>query len=272
MIGSELVAQLRAGGAEVRAGLHSMDRTQAAASLTVALDLDDPATLPPVLDGVDALFVLGAMGPDQTRQELGAVTAAEAAGVRRVVKLSVWRAPDRLSPVAELHRPVEEALEASSLDWTFLRPNFFMQNFSRQMAGAIASGVIAQPQTTAPISFVDARDVARCAAAVLTGDGHGGRVYDLTGPDALTYDQVAERLSVALQRTVRFVGLTDEQARAAMSERGLPRFQVEALIGVSRAYREGGAEAVTSTVARLTGREPTSLAQFIEDHRGAFGA
>jgi uncharacterized protein YbjT (DUF2867 family) len=164
------------------------------------------------MEGIDAMFLLGAMSPRQTRHELAAITAAQAR-VSQVVKLS---------------------------------------------------------RTTAAISFVDARDVARAAAAVLLSAGHDGRAYDLTGPEARTYEQAAECFSATLGRSVRFVGMTDEQARAAMSERGLSPFHIDALIGVSKGYRDGGAEAVTGDVAQLTGRRPTSLAQFIEDHREAF--
>jgi nucleoside-diphosphate-sugar epimerase len=91
---------------------------------------------------------------------------------------------------------VEEALEASGVAWTFLRTNFYMQNFARQMAEAIKhEGVVAQPETHAAISFIDARDIARVAAHVLTSDGHAKRAYNLTGPEALTYDEAAKAFS-----------------------------------------------------------------------------
>ncbi|MEV4005271.1 hypothetical protein [Actinomadura sp. NPDC049753] len=98
---------------------------------------------------------------------------------------------------------------------------------------------------------------------------HDGRVHALTGPEALTYD-AAGVLSRVLDRPVRFVGLSDADARAAMLERGPPAFHADALIEVSRAYRGGGAETVTTTVRDLTGREPTTFEQFVRDHRSAF--
>ncbi|MEU8122272.1 hypothetical protein AB0C21_26500 [Spirillospora sp. NPDC049024] len=105
---------------------------------------------------------------------------------------------------------------------------------------------------------------------MLTTDGHDGRVHDLTSPEALTYEQAAEVLSRVLDRPVRFVQLSDDEARAAMLERGLPAYHADALIEVSRAYRNGGAETVTTAVRDLTGREPTSFEQFARDHRAAF--
>ncbi|MDL4814183.1 SDR family oxidoreductase [Actinomadura opuntiae] len=273
-VGSALLETLCADGHRVRAAYRAqrdVDRAVGAGRDAVRIDLGEPATLPSALQGVETVFLVGAMGPDQTRQELNLIEAAAVAGVPRVVKLSVWRADEELTPIAALHRPAELALQASGLGYTFLRPNFYMQNFTRQFAASIrTTGRFAQPRAHAPISFVDVRDIARVAAHVLTTDGHDGRVYALTGPEALTYDDAAEVLSRLLDRPVRFVGLSDSDARAAMLERGLPEYYADALIEVSRAYRNGGAETVTTTVRDLTGREPTSFEQFVRDHRAAF--
>lgn len=133
------------------------------------------------------------MSPAQTTHELNMVEAARAVGVR-VVKLSVWRADEGLSPIARLHRPVEQSLVTSGLPWTILRPNFYLQNFLRQPS-IREVGEFSLPLITAPISFIDIGDIARVAARVLTTDGHDGCVYDLTGPEALTYAEAAEGFS-----------------------------------------------------------------------------
>lgn len=275
-VGSALVTELRAMRQPVRAAYHSA-RAAAAAAVdpggdAVALDFAEPDSLRDALQGVEALFLLGAMGAEQTRLELSVVDAARAAAVSRIVKLSVWRADEQLTPIARLHRPVEEALQATGSGWTLLRPNFHMQNFSRQMAAAIRDdGVIAQPVSRAAISFVDARDVAAAAARVLTSGGHEGRVYDLTGPRALSYPQVAETFSAVLGRPVRYLAQSDAQARQGMRARGVPDFHAAALIEVAAAYRDGGAERVTTDLADLTGRPARPLEQFVRDHRSSFG-
>ncbi|WP_028921007.1 SDR family oxidoreductase [Pseudonocardia acaciae] len=273
-VGTALLGELRAGGHPVRAAYHSPAKTAEASANgidAVTVDASDPATLAPALAGVDTVFLLGAMGSDQTTRERNVVETAKANGVERVVKLSVWRADEELTPIARLHRPVERALESSGLAWTFLRPNFYMQNFSRQFAASIRSNrAFAQPASRAPISFVDVRDIARVAARVLTSAGHDGVVYDITGPQALTYDEAAATLTEVLAEPVRFVELTDEQARAAMLQRGLPEFYADALIEVSRAYRDGGAETVTTTVRTLTDRDPVTFERFVRDHRASF--
>ena len=273
-VGSALLGELRACAHPVRAAYRSPAQAAQAVDAgqpAVAVDFSDPATLPPALDSATALFLLGAMSPAQAEQELNVVSAAQAAGIPRVVKLSVWRADEQLTPIARLHRPVEQALESSGLGWTFLRPNFYMQNFSRQMSASIRDdGMLAQPATSAPISFVDISDVARVAARALTTPGHDGKTYDITGPAALTYDQAAATFTQELGRPVRFIGLSDQQARAGMLQRGLPEFYADALLDVSRAYRHGGVGQVTSTVHDLTGQPPVTFTQFVRDHRSAF--
>jgi uncharacterized protein YbjT (DUF2867 family) len=273
-VGSALVPELRRSGHRARAAYHSPERTErarAAGEDAVTIDLSCPASLPPALEGVDAVFLLGAMGPDQTAQELNLVEASLAAGVPRLVKLSVWRCEEELTPIARLHRPVERALEASGLAVTLLRPNFYMQTFARQMGPSIRErGLFAQPSIEAPISFVDARDVARVAARVLTSEGHQGRAYDITGPEALTYAEAAGVMTSVLGRPVTYVALGDEEARSGMLRRGLPGFYADALIDVACAYRRGGAERVTASVRELTGRDPVDLTRFVTDHRDAF--
>jgi uncharacterized protein YbjT (DUF2867 family) len=272
-VGAAVLARLRQSGVPVRAAYHAADRAQAARAAgedAVAIDMDDPTTLGPTLEGVGTLFLLGAFSPRQTERELAVLDAALAARIGCVVKLSVWRADEELTPIARLHRPVERAIEASGVAWSFLRPNFYMQNFA-VAAGAIAGhGVLAQPASDAPIGFVDARDVGRAAAAVCAGDGHAGAIYDLTGPEALTYAEAAEVFTRELGRPVRYVGLSDAEARVAMRQGGMPEFVIDARLSVGATYREGGAEATTPTIAQLTGEPPRTLASYVADHRELF--
>jgi uncharacterized protein YbjT (DUF2867 family) len=189
-VGSALLGELRDAGHAVRGAYHSQQLAALAAEAglnAVTIDLSEPDTLPPALDGADAVFLLAATGPGQSRQELNLIGAAKAAGVQRVVKLSVWRADERLTPIARMHRTGEEALESSGLSWTFLRPNFYMQNFLRLMGRSIReTRSFSPPACSAAIGFVDARDVARAAGRVLVTAGHHGRVYREGGAERVT--------------------------------------------------------------------------------------
>lgn len=273
-VGSALVDQLRKDGHDVRAAYHSpaaTERARAAGRDAVTIDMSDTATLGPALDGVSTVFLLGATSSEQTTRELNVVGSAVRAGVTRMVKLSVWRADEELTPIARLHRPVERGLAESPLRWTLLRPNFYMQTFVRAWAEGIRTrGVFANALIRSPISFVDVADVARVAARILTEDGHDGAAYALTGPEALTFAEAAGVLSRVLGRPVRYDGLSDERARALLTRAGMSPFETEALIDVSRAYRDGGAEAVLPTVHDITGQDPVTFERFAQAHRDAF--
>jgi len=272
-VGSALVAELRAAGHDVRAAYRSPERTAAALRAgtdAVTIDMSRPGTLPPALAGADAVFLLAPAGQAQPGQERNVIEAA-ATGVTRMVKLSIWRADEGLTPTARWHRPGEEMLQSSGLAWTFLRPNFYMQNFTRQTATSIRQArSFTQPAAHAPIAFVDAGDIARVAARVLTTPGHERRTYDITGPQALTYEETAGILSDVLGETVRYTALPDGQAHADMLRAGLAPGHADALIEVSRAYRHGGADRVTTVVRDLTGRAPVSFAEFARRNAAAF--
>ncbi|MGH8773124.1 MAG: NAD(P)H-binding protein, partial [Burkholderiales bacterium] len=198
-VGTALMQELRAAGHKTRAAYHSPPKAEKAkreGREAVLLDFAKPETLPPALAGVEAVFLLGTGVRGQSEGEINVVNAAQAAGVKRLVKQSIWGAANEQFSLAKMHRAVERAVEASGLAWTFLRPNGFMQNFANDMAETIkARGAIYQPAADAQISHIDVRDIARVAARVLTSPGHEGKAYELSGPQALTYGEAANALS-----------------------------------------------------------------------------
>ncbi|MBL7260044.1 NmrA family NAD(P)-binding protein [Paractinoplanes lichenicola] len=217
--------------------------------------------------GADRLFLSCANVPDQVAFECAAIDAAAAAGVKLIVKLS---GPDAnvQSPLIfeQWHGQIEQHLAASGIAHVLLRPRTFMTNL---FAYAPASTLFA-PAGEAAISFVDPRDVADCAAAALTGDGHAGRTYTLTGPAAITYAQIADELSRAIGRTVAYVHVHDDQARAALIDDGLPPFLADAIVAIFRSQRAGSMAGTTADVLRLTGHEPRTFAQFARGHAAVF--
>ncbi|WP_328617038.1 NmrA family NAD(P)-binding protein [Amycolatopsis sp. NBC_00355] len=273
-VGGALVAQLQASGIPFRAAYHSAEDARKAAKEgidAVAVEMAAPSTVRAALDGVSRVFLLGAMSPEQVRNESNVVEAAISAGVEHIVKQSLWRADEELTPIARLHRPVERLLEESAVDWTFLRANFYMQTFSRNWADSIRSAnIFSSPLIRGPIAFVDVADVAAVALRALTEDGHAGKAYALTGPEALTYDQTASVLSDVLGRVITYQGMTNEQALSVLPQFGVPVFEAEALVGVCNFYLDEGAETVTTTVAEITGRPPTSFREFAEANRDLF--
>jgi uncharacterized protein YbjT (DUF2867 family) len=273
-VGRPLVDALAAAREPVRAAYHSADRAREATAAgrdAGTVDYTRPETLAPALDGVRPVFLLGPIGPGHVDREIAVVNAARAAGVDRIVKLSVMRAPDESYSFARIHRPIERAIEESGMAWTFLRPTSFMQNFVNYMAPTVrAQRAVYTTIPDARFNHIDTRDVARVAASVLTSDGHAGQAYTLSGPASFTYRDAAATIGRAIGTPVQVVGVTEADARAGMQSRGTPDVMIDALLDLDRFYREGGADFTTDTVRELTGKAPASFEQFVGDFVDAF--
>lgn len=267
-LGREVVKQLRAADAPFRAACHSVASADAARAQgldVVTIDYGRPETLRAGLKGCDTLFLLGPNLLDQTVLEIAAVDAAKTAGVRRIVKQSVMGVDEDYS-LAHVHRPVERAIEASGLAWTFLRPNSFMQNVLTFMAPTIrADSVFYSASGDARISHIDVRDIAAVAVRALTDPAHDGRAYTLTGPEAVTYDDMAAALSTRLGRTITHVSLAPGDLRAGMLAEGAPEAIADRMLDLERYFREGRASVTTHDVEQVTGRAPGSFAAWLRD-------
>jgi uncharacterized protein YbjT (DUF2867 family) len=234
-------------------------------------DFGRPETLDAALRDVERAFLLTPPTPETTAQQRAFIEAARRAGVRHVVKYSAFGAsPDAPGGFLKWHGDAEEALKASGLAYTMLRPNFFMQNLLGQAAAIAREGRISQPLGDARASFVDTRDVAAVAARVLAAGGHEGRSYDLTGPEALSYHDVAALLSAATDREIAYVPVTPDEFRRGARAAGLPEWFVDALALLNDHLAAGRAAAVTDAVREITGKEPRTFAQFARDHAEAF--
>lgn len=268
-LGSEVLRQLQSSGTPLRAAFHSSDKADDARARGIdaaLIDFDDPDSLGDAFAGCESLFLLGHNAIDQTELELAAVRAARDAGVRHIVKQSVMGAERDDYSLAQVHRPVERAIETSGLSWTFLRPNSFMQNVMTFMSPSIRSeSAFYSASGEARISHVDVRDIAAVAVRALTETGHAGRAYTLTGPDALTYDEIAEALTLAVGRTITHVDLPPNELRYGMLDMGMPEQIADRLLDLERYFREGHASRVTDDVERVTGRAPRRFADYARE-------
>jgi len=234
-------------------------------------DLGDPDSLRAALHGVEQVFLACANHPSQAVWETAAIDVAAAAGVRRVVKLSALGARVG-SPVAFLdaHGRIEAHLRESGLRWVLLQPAFLTSNVLAAADGVRRADSLVLPGTGAKVAMVDPRDVAEVAVAVLVGDGHDGRTYELTGPEAVTFDAVAEQLSIVVGRRIGFMPVPDEAAVAALTEAGAPQWFATNVVAQFRLLRQGVQADVRDTVATLTGQQPRRIAEFLRDHAAAF--
>jgi uncharacterized protein YbjT (DUF2867 family) len=275
--GSEIVKLLSRSGVPCRAMARTLPKSDAARALPgvefVCGDFTDPATLAPVLEGVETALLISSIDPRLPELQGNFVAAARREGVRRVVKFSGLGA-DPASPwrFARWHGDAEKRLEDSGLAFTHLRPNQFMQVYLRFAPTIAAQGKFFAASRDARVSPVDARDIAAVALAVLTRPGHLDRRYEITGPEALTYSEIADRLSMALGRPVTYVDVPLAVARQAVLDSGMPEWFADGQAEQFRLRWAGGQSAVTTVIRDIARRPPTTFAEFARDHAAAFRA
>lgn len=235
----------------------------------VAGDLDRPDGLAAPFAGVDKVYLVSA-GLEGPTLESNAIGAAVRAGVRHVVKLSVVTADRPELTFAKWHARSEDALRASGLAFTMLRPGNFMSN-SLGWSGTIKTdGAVYQPTGTGKWAAIDPADIGAVAAKVLTTPGHEGKAYTLTGPQSLDGAGYAAILSKVLDKPVRFVDVPPEAARAAMSNAGVPAAYVDALLDLLAVMKAGYTDIVTDGVERVLGRPAGSFEDWARRHADFF--
>lgn len=270
-VGSEVLRQAVAAGLQVRAAFQSADKAKAAPPgvATVLMDYSQPETVRAALRDIERVLLVGPPTANVAEMEANLVREAKRSGTRHIVKLSAMGG--RKATFPSLHRDSEVNIEASGIAYTFLRPNGFMQNFVNYNAPTIKSqNAFYAAQGNGAVSHIDIRDIGAAAVKVLAGIGHEGNAYTLTGPEALTNSQVAEKLSRASGRQIQYVDLPPSDMKKALLGAGVPEWSVDALLNLQALYKAGGASSVDPTLEQLIGRKATSFDQFARDYASAF--
>lgn len=261
-------AVLRHATGRVRAGTRSGAPVEGATE-TVRFDLDDADSFAAALADCTAIFVMRPP-PTTTRAPFERLMdAARHAGLRHVVCASVYGAgSSRVLP----HRHMEAAVRASGLPHSFLRPADFMQNLADVHGEPIRStGEIAVPAGRGRSAFVDTDDIGRACAAVLAAPArHDGRGYDLTGPEALTFGEVAEVMTRVLGRAIRYRAISVPGFVLHEVRQGRPAPMALVMAALYTVQRVGRAAPVRPDLERLTGRTPSSLADYVARERSSF--
>jgi uncharacterized protein YbjT (DUF2867 family) len=273
-IGSAAIGELRARGERVRA----LARSGEGAGLPdgveiVAGDLADPASLDAAMSGVDRVFLLCGPNENEVALNRNAIDAAKRAGVELLVRSSILGSDsESASTFVRDHGICDEYLHEAGVEHAIVRPNMFMQNIPESTIPSIGDdGVFYANAGEARISMVDTRDVGAVAGALLAGSSHERGAIDVTGPEALSYHDVATKLSTRLGRPVRYVAVPDEAVAQALSGMGMGAWMVNSLVELfedySRSGTDGYAAQVTDSVQRLTGRAPRTLDELIAEGR-----
>jgi uncharacterized protein YbjT (DUF2867 family) len=272
--GSELIKQLFATGVSVRAMVRKrrdLENDALPGVEFVTADFDDLASVNRALEGVQSAFLVTNSSERTETQQLRFVETARAAGLRHIVYLSQLHAT-KDSPVRFLryHAVVEEAISASGMTFTNLRPNLYMQGLLGFRSSIISEGRFFAAAGDSRVSIVDVRDIAAVAATALTESGHEGKTYDVTGPEALTHAEMASQLSETLGRRISFVDVSEAAMRDALLSLGMPEWQVDGLIEDYAHYRRGEASGISTAVEDVTSLRPRSFLAFTRDYKQAF--
>jgi uncharacterized protein YbjT (DUF2867 family) len=272
--GQELVRQLTETGQRVRALVRKpADAAKLNESNIEVMtgDFDLPETLETALQGMEKAFLLTPVAERFVQWQKDFIEAAQRAKVKHLVKFSGMGAHARsASELLRLHAQTDDVLRSSGVPFTILQPNSFHQNMLSSANTINAQGVFYWPLKGASQSTVDIRDINAVAVKVFTSSGHEGKTYVITGPEALTFQQAAEKLSSVLGRKVEYVDVPISAAAEGMRKSGMPDWNVHAVSDLLAYFATGAAATVTDTIPRLLGRQATSFEQFVKDHRAVF--
>lgn len=301
-IGSRIAAQLSKLGAPLRLIVRDATRIQnvPGAEIAPASSYSDVAAMRRALAGIEKLFLVSArdrfgvahraakeaQSPpsyDRLQQHLAAVNAAMDAGVRHIIYLSmISAAPDATFILAQDHFHTEQSIRKSGIPFTFLRASLYMDNVPQCVS---ADGIIRAPASDGRVAWVSRDDIASVAVAVLTDTGHEGRSYDVTGPEALTMQETAGKLSEAVGREILYKAQTPQEARSSRStsrmekfeaERisltghGLDEYEVEVFVTHFLQIAKGDLAHVSRSVPTLTGHPAQSLADYLQRHPDSY--
>jgi uncharacterized protein YbjT (DUF2867 family) len=278
--GRAVVAEFASRGMPVRALVRDADRADGLHGLTgveiTEGDMLRPRTLGPALDGVERALMISSADAAMVEAQCTFVDAARTAGVRHVIKFSGLESGIGFNQqnfrYTRNHQQIERYLEASGVAWTHLRPSQFMQVYLRESRAIATSGVLALPAAQISLSPVDVLDIAQVAFHLLTTDGHEGRSYPMTGPQALTMTEIAAAISQATGKPVRYADITPEERRTAMLAAGLPAGFAEDLYDQAVERLRHPRSGVSLQTHAAFGVKPTTFAEFASRHAATFSA
>jgi uncharacterized protein YbjT (DUF2867 family) len=269
--GSGLVPALRKADVDVRVFVRDESKAQPLKEMGVEVfvgDLDQAETIESAVAGIDKIYLLTWNGPTQAQQVQNVLDAARRVGTPHIVRHSMWGSEK--SRIVKQGNQAEEAVKSSGLPWTLLKPTFFMQNTMMAAQTIASDGAIYWDVGDGKIGMIDVRDVVDTAVAVLTGTGHEGKSYILTGPQAISFHDVAQTFSDVLGQDVRYVIVPGEAALDAMMTMGVPEWIARGYGELMAGFAEGFANRATGNVAKLTGHPARSFEQYARDFAQVF--
>jgi uncharacterized protein YbjT (DUF2867 family) len=236
-------------------------------------DMSDRSSLTHALEGVHRVLLISGAAADMVETQFTFIDACKAAGVRHVIKFSGLDARlETIFPFGLMHKKVEDYLEASGLAWTHLRPTGFMQEYLREAPSIIHEGALYLPLGEVRLNPIDLLDVGKIGFLLLRDGGHEGERLALTGPEALSMAEMADRISQAGGKTVRYIPVSPDQRRQALISHGIPVEIADALDAQVHERLKGGLESeVDLSTHHLFNVKPTTFLEFAQRNAEAFG-
>ena len=270
-IGSLVTEQLITRGARPRVFVRNEAKARALYADKVDIftgDLADAKTLASALDGTDTLLLLNS-GPTLAAQDAAAAHAAKSAGVQHLVKLSSYDANENVG-TGVWHAQGEAAIRKSGIPFTFVQPSGFMSNAAYWAHSIEHDGVVRSCTGDGKIPFIHPKDIAAVAVEALTSNKYKGQSLTITGPEPLSYAEMAAKIGAAIGKTIRFEPISEEQVRLRMERDGDSPADIEAHLSIYRGIRTGRLAKPTDVVEQILGRNPRTFEQWIKGNASAF--
>lgn len=269
--GSLLVPKLVNTNANVRVFVRDSEKAESFRKIgaeVVTGDLDVEESIVPAVKGIDKIYLLTWNGPTQLQQVKNVLNAVKKTGGNpHIIRHSMWGPESR---IIKQGLEAEELIKSSGLRWTILKPTFYMQNLM-MAAGTISSdGVIYWDMGQGKLGMIDVRDIAEAAYSAITTEGHEGKSYILTGPQAISFNEIAAIFSKKLGKEVKYMNVPGEASRQAMVGMGIPEWIADGYVELSEGFSNNFAASATDNIEKLTGRPARSFEQFADDYLTVF--
>ncbi len=272
-IGRELVKRLAAAGQQIRALVANAEEARIVEGPNTEVVLGDrerPETFAHTLAGAEVAVLITRHVTSLFELEAAFINAAQAAGVGRIVKSSAFNASLDQQGAKLLHAKSEQAIRQSGMTWTFLRPQFFMQNMLWFADEIKTKGTFSLNMKSGRVGMIDYRDIAAVAAKCVTEAGHEGRIYNLSGPETISMQDIAASLSRAVGTTIRYNDISAEEFQRYLIAMGWSAWHAEVMTRSYAGMSQGASAIVTDDVQRLLGRKATAFDQVAKDYARFF--
>lgn len=272
--GSATAKALNERGIKFRALIRNEEKREGIESLggeVIIGSIENKEAVDQSMVDIETALILLPNSENQLRLEKQLVDSAKQAGANRIVKMSSIEAtPDATSPIPRLHLESEEYIKQSGLNWTMVKPNFYMQNLLASAATIKDQGKIFLPMGEGKTGMIDTTDVGKVLAKVLSEDGHESMNHEITGPEILSFFEVAEIFTQGLGKQVDYIDVPLAAYKETLGQFLTNQWHLDAVIDLFKGIADGGIEEKTDTYSNLMGESPKSLSQFISENSFIF--